>query len=365
VPYYASDKAYNGYTLFTPMRKSVTWLIDMQGCPVHCWELPYPRAVYGVLLPNGNLLSAGTDATGPTARGGGTASMLVEMNWDGSIIWKYEDEHLHHDFCRLDNGNTMVLSHVPLPEDIAAKVQGGRLGSNGEGLKKTDAFKEITPAGEVVWEWLGYEHLDPESSAICPMCPRSGEWTHANSCCVLPNGDILTTFLKITNPCVIIDRKSGDIKWRWGDGELAHSHDPTLLDNGNILIFDNGLHRTTGGWGQYSRVVEVNPKTKEIEWEYKEDPPRRFYSHFISGCQRLPNGNTLICEGANGRLFEVTRDKEIVWEFNNPFHLWRPDAGWNNMVFRAYRYSPDHDALKGKTLHHDRVELTLREKTTR
>jgi len=364
------------------MRKSVAWLIDMEGRPVHCWELPFNQTIYGVLLTNGNLLSAGSSATGRKAVVGGGGGVLVEMDWDGNIVWKYEDEYQHHDFCRLDNSNTMVLRHVQLPDDIAAKVKGGRTESQGkelskesnvlcplsrpgregeEGLKWTDAFREVTPAGKVVWEWLGYEHLDPELDALCPMCARSGEWTHANSCFVLPDGDILTTFLRTINPAAIIDRCTGDIKLRWGDSELAHPHDPTMLENGNILIFDNGMHRKTG-LGHYSRVVEVNPKTGEIEWEYKDNPPQRFYSHFISGCQRLPNGNTLICDGANGRLFEVTRDKEIVWEFNNPFYMWRPDVGWNNMVFRAYRYSADYEGLKGKTLDPDRVELTLRKK---
>ena len=84
--------------------------------------------------------------------------------------------------------------------------------------------------------------------------------------------------------------------------------------------------------------------------------------HSYCRYQRLPNGNTFICEGAWGRFFEVTPDKEVVWEFTNPFYSWRTEFQWTNQVFRAYRYGPDHAALKGKNLDPDRVELTLREK---
>jgi len=363
VSYYVPDKAYNGYTLFTPKGGSVAWLIDMEGRFVHCWEMPRRAGEYGVLLPSGNLLYGGHVTPRPD-KPGGFGGVLLEVDWDGNIAWKYQDIYLHHDFYRMDNGNTMVLRSVQIPDEIAAKVRGGIPGTGQEGVMWADSFQEITPAGEVVWEWLGYEHLDPEVDIICPLCPR-GEWTHTNACFVLPNGDILTTFRR-TDTVAIIDKSTGDIKWRWGPGELAHPHNPTLLNNGNILVFDNGTHRKKGkGFRNYSRVVEVNPNTGRIEWEYQADPPHHFYAPIISGCQRLPNGNTLICEGTEGRLFEVTLDKEVVWEFVNPFYFKGSQGsflGWNNPIFRAYRYSPDHPGLKGKTLNPDRFELTLREK---
>jgi hypothetical protein len=90
-----------------------------------------------------------------------------------------------------------------------------------------------------------------------------------------------------------------------------------------------------------------------------------FNSSFISGCQRLPNGNTLICNGSVGRFFEVTREKERVWEYVSPFYFkFTPPSvlDWNNTVFRCHRYAPDYPGLKGKTLDPERVELTLRKK---
>jgi hypothetical protein len=75
----------------------------------------------------------------------------------------------------------------------------------------------------------------------------------------------------------------------------------------------------------------------------------------ISGAERLPNGNTLICEGAKGRVFEVTATHEIVWEYVNPFFASNLRFGDRvNFVFRAHRYGPDHPALQGKDLDPDR-----------
>ena len=141
--------------------------------------------------------------------------------------------------------------------------------------------------------------------------------------------------------------KIGDIVWRVGpfyptdDNEgkvdqiigphLAHMIPQGLPGEGNILLFDNG---GIAGYGSllaglpgtypatfrdYSRVIEFNPKTQEMVWEYKypetDESGRRFYSRLISGAQRLVNGNTLITEGVNGRIFEVNNQGEIVWEY--------------------------------------------------
>ncbi len=127
-----------------------------------------------------------------------------------------------------------------------------------------------------------------------------------------------------------------------------------LPGRGNILIFDNGGWAGYGApnpasadgvknaWRDYSRILEINPLTLDIEWRYspyEADLPQptdsyRFYSPYISNMQRLENGNTLINEGSNGRIFEVTRDHDIVWEYISPF--WGKTLN-NNMVYRAYR----------------------------
>ena len=139
-----------------------------------------------------------------------------------------------------------------------------------------------------------------------------------------------------------------------GSCEISHQHNPTYLDNGRILLFDNGPHRQGMS---HSRVIEIDPTDNKIAWEYLGDPPISFFSYHISGAERLPNDNTLICEGAPGRIFEVTPAQEIVWEYINPFiavsdeHGGGSTSGNGNAVFRAHRYGADHPALQGKDLH--------------
>ncbi|MCD6599146.1 MAG: hypothetical protein J7L19_01040, partial [Dehalococcoidia bacterium] len=103
--------------------------------------------------------------------------------------------------------------------------------------------------------------------------------------------------------------------------------------------------------------VEVNPSTNEIVWEYKSDPPSDFYSAIMGGCQRLPNGNTLICETTTGRVFEVTSGQDIVWEFTSPLFYQSHAYGRNNYVARAYRYGIDYAGLRGAKLEPSGVTL--------
>lgn len=349
VTHYVPSKTYHGYTLFAPLFGKDVWLIDMQGRIVHRWKMPLTPGCYGELLPNGNLLYAGKVIPGPLLEFGGSGGQLMEVDWEGNEIWRYDDPFHSHCFFRMDNGNTLIARWEAIPDDIAAKVKGGQPGTELKGVMWGEALHEISPAGEIVWEWLTYEHLDPEIDILCPLCPRD-RWTNINSVFVFPNGDILISF-RLTNTIAIINKITGDIKWRWGQGEVAHQHDPILLENGNILLFDNGAHRNYTTLN-YSRVIEVNPNTGEIEWEYRENPPVDFFTFICGGAQRLPNGNTLICETNMGRIFEVTPDKELVWEFVNPFYFDHPIFGQNNMVFRAYRYGPDYPGLNRKTLDH-------------
>jgi len=110
----------------------------------------------------------------------------------------------------------------------------------------------------------------------------------------------------------ILDVKKEKFIWQWGRENLRMPHNPTMLESGNILIFDNGWER------EYSRIVEVNPITKKIVWEYKATPPEQFFSLMRGASERLPNGNTLITESDKGRVFEITPTGEIVWEFYSP-----------------------------------------------
>jgi hypothetical protein len=343
---YKPDKAFHGYTLFAPMRGTSAYLIDMQGAIVHRWQLPYRPGDYGYLLDNGHLLVSGQTGKGPTL--GGRGGIVMEMDWQGRVLWEYAEDTLHHDFCRMPNGNTMVLGWEPIPAEMVNRVKGGQPGTELEGSIWCDYFREITPNKQVAWEWHAYQHLDPDTDTICPL-ERRQEWTHANTCEVLPDGTLLTSF-RVLNTVGIIDKPSGRFLWKWGKDELGHQHDPNPLPNGHLLIFDNGFHALRPGPGAQSRIIEVDPKTDTIAWRYEARPGWDFFSYFISGAQRLPNGNTLICEGMTGRIFEVTHEGEIVWQYTNPFFDEDERFGRVNLVFRAYRYGPDFPGLAGHAL---------------
>jgi hypothetical protein len=347
VVFYNSKKAYRGVTLFTPTQGKGAWLIDMTGQLINHWKIPYHPGSDAKLLPNGNLLYAGKVDDGPLADIEGAGGILLEVDWDGKVVWEYKDPYLHHAFDRMINGNTLVLKWGKVPSEIAAKVKGGDVGSERDGVMWGDIIQEITPEGKVAWEWIAHEHLDPETAPRCPICPRD-TWTHSNAVGELPDANILISFMK-SNTIATIDKKTGNINWRWGEGELAHQHCPTILDNGNILVFDNGFHPYGFAWG-FSRVIEVSPETDKMVWVYGGQTLRtEFYSSILGSCQRLPNGDTLICEGTTGRIFEVNESDEIVWEFGNNLPSCEPYPAQtrSQMVCSAYRYGVNYAGLKG------------------
>ena len=135
----------------------------------------------------------------------------------------------------------------------------------------------------------------------------------------------------------MIDKKTKRIVWAWGPGEILGQHQPIMLENGRIILFDNGYHNAEDN-RSYSRILEIDPLTGKITWEYKANPPENFYSGAVSGQQELPNGNILICSGHQARIFEVTRKKEIVWEYVNPY---QGPNGAHNLYRHSGRYAPE------------------------
>jgi len=362
-------RVFPGYTLFATLSGDKLLLIDNAGQVVRSWDAPAPwKPYYAFIAPEtGNLVLRCT--TGKETWGfGGASGAVIEMDWDGNVVWQFEHPTLHHDHCRLRNGNTLMLGWEVLEPEMALRVKGGVPGSEmaagvldddfcwvpdlaaasgterAAGAIISDVLFEVDPKGDVVWTWHGSEHLDPNLDVICPLEGRQ-EWTHGNAVEETPDGHILLSFRQ-TSTVMTVDKPSGKVLWRYGPGELSHQHDPTVLENGNILIYDNGEHRTRGGC--FSRAVEMNPKTNQIEWEYRGSPPLSFFSTGISSAQRLPNGNTFICEGRTGRLFEVTRAAEIVWEFVNPYEFPHRGDQRNRAIFRAAKYAPDSPEIRSR-----------------
>lgn len=345
--YYDSRRACMGFTLLSPAEGTGLWLIDMKGRFVNYWEMGYKPGTYGELLPNGHLLYEGKLEDGPLADLEGAGGIILETDWDGNKVWEHKDPYLHHAFYRTKNGNTLALKWVKVPDRIAAKVKGGIPGSEREGIMWGDTIQEITPGGKIAWEWIAHEHLDPSADSICVLCPRC-TWTHTNSIAELPDGNILVCFMRI-HTLAIIDKKTGNITWRWGKNEVGHPHSVSVLDNGNILLFDNGMHPTGVGCG-YSRTIEINPKTSQLVWAYGTlmDEFTVFYSSTMSNCQRLPNGNTLVCEGNKGRIFELSKKDELAWEYINgfPSHEATPAKSTYCPAYAAFRYELDYSGLK-------------------
>lgn len=338
-----------GFTLFSPITGTgMVYLLDIQGNVTHTWKMPYPPGLYGYLTDRGTLFYNGKipneSFLGKQPYMGGA---LMEADWNGKLLWEIKQPDHHHDGRLLRNGNVMLLCAKEIPADVAKRVKGGLAGSEQQGNKiNSDYLVERTKDGKKVWEWRAWEHMEPEAYPItCPSDDRS-EWTHANGFSELPNGDILLSFRNIST-LVRISRKTGAIVWKLGPPPLSGQHAPAPLANGNILVFDNGPFRVDTGVQPFSRVLEINPGTKQIVWKYQDGmgpgSSHFFFSSRISNAQRLPNGNTLINEGLYGRFFEVTGAGDVVWEYVNP-HFGPATVvpkGQNNNVFRVYRYSPD------------------------
>lgn len=361
--YHERAQSCKGYTLVTPLGGDSAYLLDMDGRIVHRWKFTGIRPFYGRLLPTGNLLMLSADAALPpppqvpfdrppppfaqhVRRLGGAQTHLQEVDWDGTLVWEYRNETLHHDFVRLPNGNTLVPLWAEVPEDIARRVRGGAPRRPREQFPPlvSDDIVEIDPEGKELWRMRLWQVLDPVRDPICPLDVR-WEWTHLNSLAVMPNGNLVFS-CRQNSRVGIVERPSGRLLWKFGAPEVHHQHHATPLANGNIQVFDNGMHRV--GLPR-SRIVEVNPEDSRVVWEYVAEPESQFFSGHISGAERLPDGNTLVCEGTSGRVFEVTHRGEVVWEWVNPF-VNRVQGRLHTWIFRAHRYAPDFPGLAGRSL---------------
>jgi len=345
-----------GYTLLTPHGDMSSYLIDMDGRVVHRWTFSHIKPGYGRLIDNGNLLMTGSDVNLPDpppdeptkppppferhiTRLGGYHTTLVEVDWDGNIVWEYVNRAQHHDFHRFANGNTLVPEWVELPEDLHRKVRGGwRKPKEKMPRLIGDDLVEITPDQKEVRRIHTWQLLDPVKDPI-GSARRRWEWTHINGIDVNEAGDIVFS-ARGCDRVAVIDGKTGKLGFKFTD--VTGQHNPTWLPNGNILVFDNGRDA--------SRVIEIDPKTSKIEWTYRGPVPHQFFAGHISGASRLASGNVLVCEGTSGRLFEVTRAREVVWEWINPFVNNGSRGEPTVSIYRAHRYSPDHAAFAGRDL---------------
>ena len=229
---------------------------------------------------------------------GGRGGLIREYDWNGKVVWEYRQVGQHHDFRRLPNGNTIFLGWEVVPPEIEQRIPAGfPARCHPDGCMYGDYIHEVTPDGKVAWEWHACRDMEVEKYPLSPSQLRD-EFAHANAISPLPDGDILISFRRL-NTIARIDRRTRKMKWEHRDDSFGMQHDCEPLANGNITLFANGTNITTN---PFSRVIELDPRTRETVWEYRGRPSYTFFSPHISGAQRLASGNTLICEGQWGRL---------------------------------------------------------------
>lgn len=343
VTYHNKNKSYDCIILFAPMFGSGdVYAIDMRGDIVHQWKLPWSPGLYGYLLPNGNLLYLGksdkkSDIDFPLwerFRGG----IIAEVDKNSNIISQYEDIYHHHDARRTSDGGLLYMAVEELDKNLADEVKGGITPSDYSGKMWSDILIELDSSNKKIWEWKSSEHLNVNKHFITFNDPRD-EWSHGNTVVPVDNDKVLVSFRNIST-VALIDKKSGKFIWEIGSEILAQQHDPSILGNGNVLVYDNGAHRLDEPI-PYSRILEINPLTKEIVWEYFDKPKYNFFSPYISGVSKLPNDNILVTEGNFGRIFQVDTNGNIVWEYINPYYEPDHEGTENNSVFRSSAYTVD------------------------
>ena len=121
-------------------------------------------------------------------------------------------------------------------------------------------------------------------------------------------GQVLVSIRNL-DTVALLDLGRGRVVWHWGSGVLSGQHQPSVLPDGRLLVFDNGVEVGR------SRVLIVDPITEQVVWEYLGSPPESFFSAVAGGCELLPNGNILVTEAQAGRAFELTRAGRTVWSW--------------------------------------------------
>lgn len=298
-------KSSPGLNLYKEIGTREAYLIDQDGLEVHTWRFDPGDSVQWIhaeLLPdNGAIIGIGKDES------------VFRLSVDSKLEWRTH-VRAHHDLQVRPDGTIWALTrrHAKWPERY------------GDRTILEDCITILSPEGEVVDEFSlleafrgsPYEYLMPE---VADFDPRfSFDIQHANHIEVFDGvladqsplfseGNLLVSFRTI-NTIAILDGKTREVLWLWGPTNLAVQHHPRLLDNGHILVFDNGFEE--------SRVLEIELPQGKIAWEYVEGP--EFHSSWGGAVQRLPNGNTLITNTHYGEVFETTPAGEIVWRFINP-----------------------------------------------
>lgn len=330
-------KAQPGLNLVVSGHSPEAFLMTMDGTTVHRWHVPFadlwqdpphidrpksssvywPRAY---LYPNGDILAV-CHGFGDTPYGYG----LIKIDRNSQVIWK-TPANIHHDVDVGADGSIYTLS-----QEIQQADEPGVASLKAPFIAESVLI--LTPEGEISKKISLVEALKRSNYApiLDSMQPDlHGDVIHVNSIQVIDQeraieapfepGHLLISMRNV-DTIAVLDPDTATITWAM-TGMWRGQHHPRLLDNGNILVFDNQGNFGDGG---ASRVLEFDPATQEVAWSFTGNEQELFYSELWGAQQRLANGNTLIIESMNGRAFEVTGEGEIVWEYRSPIRIGEND----------------------------------------
>lgn len=331
-------------------RKTGMRLLDMDGDVLHEWRVSFnelwpdathvERALHdwdaqihgAVLYPNGDVVF--------NFQYGG----LARVDACGRPIWRLP-EQTHHSVYEDENGHLWVPSRrrhdepspalpgAPLPyyEDLVLEIS-----PDGRILREISVLDVILEGGHE-----GLLYANGEHGAVLNL-PLDGDFTHLNDVEVLePSvaaafpmfsaGDLLLS-LRNLNLLLVVDPDTETVKW-WMVGPYLRQHDPDFLPSGRISVFDNRRDGAGGDALGGSRILEVDPATREIFVVYGDGAGERFYTETMGDHQHLPNGNILITESEAGRAFEIAPSGSVVWSYVN---RWDDESA--ALIGRAVRY---------------------------
>lgn len=335
-----------GYTLYMNSTLNAK-LININGDIAHEWsiegrldrlshEFTDPDLVYfrsAHLLQDGRLIVQMAQLN-RTPWGAST----IMLDKDSTIIWEHDAYSHHNVTVDKTKGLVYVLTHKQTedwrpPAGFPSKkkvlidsldildMEGNLL----ESISITDAlrlseywwmFKHTSNN----WDFLHNNDIELVTDAFRKKIP------------VVPDNSVLLSFRSM-DAVAALDIDTHKIVWLIS-GPWKFHHDPDILPNGNLLIYDNkGL-----GEKQQSRVIEVEPIRGEIVWEYRGTRTQPFFSEVRGSQQLLENGNILITEPEQGRILEINRSGNLVWQFVNPeIHPKWPDQ--HRKLTHAVRYN--------------------------
>jgi len=317
-----------GYRLYTVPMLARAELIDERGRILRRWQgRAHDRWQRAALLDEGDLLVIGAEGQG--WRDGQPAgdhipdSTRYVMRWDrdGRPTWERRLV-AHHDIERWPDGRLLTLTC----RNRERSDEGATVLIREDLLTLLDEKGTVLETRSMLEAALNAPDLFP-LQPVAPLELSGVPWVdlfHSNSVermrhehlfarhSIYGPDNILVCF-RHQDRVAIFDWNRNTVVWSWGQGQISGPHDAQVLENGHILLFDNGLSR---GW---SRAVEIDPLTEQIVWEYRGHPPESFFTVGRGSAQRLPNGNTLLAESDSGRALEVTADGRIVWEFICPY----------------------------------------------